>query len=337
MRGIILAAGLGTRLRPLTEHYPKPLVEVAGRPLIEWGLLSLAEAGISEVGINHHYHGSQLTEHFSRERLNYLNELASHVPKRLVWSHEKELLGTGGGVAQLWQLLRSSEEDLTPLVCLNGDALFDFDLTSLIATHHQSQALGTLALREVAPGDPFGRVGVDANNRVVRIAEVKGPRSHEEVRVGAFTGVQVITHEVARRLPVAFCDTFRTAHREILDLDLPIQAHFVPPTSVWLDIGNLERYWAAHTKIIDHQIAWFDDRFPGESTQCSRIARTADISSEVEIGEGVWIGEHTVIRGSGRIEQSILWSGSVIDMSRSEPPILQNSVITPKGIFSLSR
>ena len=117
----------------------------------------------------------------------------------------------------IWQSLNISDPSAV-MIAINGDALFDFDLQPLLDTHFHYKAQSTLALRPVAADDPFGRIGVDASGRVVRIAEVTGPLSHTEVRVGAFTGAQVLTQGVIDKVPDGFCDIFRSAHRSLLEM-----------------------------------------------------------------------------------------------------------------------
>lgn len=118
MKAMVLAAGRGTRLKTLTQTCPKPLVEVAGRPVIEHTLLHLAQAGIRDVVINVHHLGKRLME-----RLGDGTQLGINI----LWSPEVELLETGGGVCNALPLLGDD-----PFLVVNGDIMWDLDLTPLM-------------------------------------------------------------------------------------------------------------------------------------------------------------------------------------------------------------
>jgi mannose-1-phosphate guanylyltransferase len=242
--GAILSAGRGTRMRELSHALPKPLLPVAGRPLISWSLLALERAGVREVGVNTFHLGEQLKE-----------ALAEREPS-IVWSDELELQGTGGGARDLWRALCSQHrqplQQPTAMLILNGDAWFDFDLAPLLTAHQRSpRREATLALRATTYDDPFGRVGLDARGQVVRIAEIKGPRASDEVSVGAFLGAQVISPHIAEAIPNEPCDLFRSAYRERLAQGAEVGAYLVPQESLWVDVGTPERYVELHMTLLE--------------------------------------------------------------------------------------
>jgi len=133
MKAMVLAAGLGTRLRPLTDRTPKPLLPVAGRPILLWNLLLLKRHGITDIIINLHHLGEQIVQ--------VLGD-GSRFGMRVAYSHEPTLLGTGGGIKQAAPFLKDGS-----FLVLNGDTLSACDLTGLIAAHRAGSALFTLALR----------------------------------------------------------------------------------------------------------------------------------------------------------------------------------------------
>jgi len=334
IKGAILSAGLGTRLRPLTNHYPKPLVPVAGRPLLEWGLIALAEAGVNTVGVNTHHLGSQIVDYLTPGRLDQIAQEMDHETLSVCWSHEEILLGTGGGLRALYHTL-FDDETTGDLISLNGDALFDFSLKPLIEAHQaQGGVISTLALREVPPGDPFGRVGVDAQGRVVRIAEVEGPRSHEEVRVGAFTGAQVMNAEVIKHLSLELSDVFRTAHRELLAEDREIRAHFVPTNTLWVDVGNLERYLAAHHALIERPESPLWRYVPPHQRQGTNVTfHGAHVDEQVTLGDHVWIGARAQVKSSHAVtlSETVIWRGVEVTLNpESHPPLsISQQIFTP--------
>jgi len=157
MRGMIVAAGLGTRLRPLTHHRPKPAVPVRGIPLIAYALAFIARAGVTEVVINVHHLPEALIAAARR-----------WCPPGLLlhFSHEPELLHTGGAIRRVAAFLRESD----PSVVLGSDMILDFDLAAMIRRHREGDHAATLVLREDPRAPGFGTIGIDGGGRVRRIA-----------------------------------------------------------------------------------------------------------------------------------------------------------------------
>ncbi|HEY6085824.1 MAG TPA: nucleotidyltransferase family protein, partial [Nitrospira sp.] len=133
MKAMILAAGLGTRLRPLTNTMPKPLLPVAGTPLIVWNLLLLKRHGFRDVIVNLHHLGPMIEQAVGN---------GAKYGLRIWYSQEPVILGTGGGIKQ-------AEPNFSgePVLILNGDTLVEIDLEALCAFHEQHRAMATLVLR----------------------------------------------------------------------------------------------------------------------------------------------------------------------------------------------
>ncbi len=181
MRAMILAAGLGTRLRPLTELRPKPALPVGGRPVIAYLLALLAHHGVREVVVNRSYLGDVLT-----------SAVDACTPEgvRVEYSDEHEPLGTGGGIRRAAEFLAESD----PSIVLAGDMLFDADLTALAEAHRASGRRATVLLRDDPRADAFGTIGLDAAGRMRRIAsrfDLGG-----EHYAGVFTGVRFFSPSV---------------------------------------------------------------------------------------------------------------------------------------------
>lgn len=307
MRGIVLAAGLGTRLQPLTHHRPKPLVPIVGRPLIDFALSALAAIGVDEVGVNAFHLGPQLDDAL-RGR-----------PGRWVVVHEETLQGTGGGVRDLSRALGGG-----PLAVINGDALFDFDLAPLRAAHEASGALATLVLREVPADAPFGRVGVDAAGRLHRIAEVTGPDAAQaELRYGAFTGVQFVEPALVSAIPAGPGDILRTAYRRRLDERALLRGVFVPADAVWLDVGTVERYLDANRAVLRgilpgapgvriHPTAQIHPSATVSPAGCV-IERDVAIGAGAQIGPDVWLGAGAVVAPGGVVRDAVVWPRARVD------------------------
>lgn len=157
MRAMILAAGLGTRIRPLSDLRPKPILPVRGIPLVAYPLAWLAEVGVTEVILNLHHMAAATraaAEAWAPRGLS------------LHFSDEPELLGTGGGIRRAAAFLRESD----PALILAGDMICDFDLRGLIEAHRARGDAATLVLREDPRAERFGTIGVDADGCLRRIA-----------------------------------------------------------------------------------------------------------------------------------------------------------------------
>jgi mannose-1-phosphate guanylyltransferase len=140
MKAMILAAGLGTRLQPLTNDRPKALVEVAGRTLLEIALSRLREFGIREVIINVHHFAGMVVDYLKRN---------DNFGVRIEVSHEPELLDTGGGLKKAaWFFLENSAEHDEPFILHNVDVISTIDLGRMVEFHQANQALATLAVQE---------------------------------------------------------------------------------------------------------------------------------------------------------------------------------------------
>lgn len=154
MKALVLAAGLGTRLRPLTDRMPKPLLTVAGRPMIAYALLQLRAAGIDDVVVNIHYHAARM-------RAALGDGAAFGV--RLTFSEEETLLDTGGAIQRAAPLLGGDT-----FLVLNADSVHDVPLGAVVAWHRARAALGTMVLRPDPEAARYGLVEIDAAGRIRR-------------------------------------------------------------------------------------------------------------------------------------------------------------------------
>src|SRR5579862_9502902 len=140
MKAMILAAGLGTRLRPLTDHRPKALVEIAGRTLLEIALARLRVVGVREVIINVHHFADMLQEYLQA------NE---NFGMRIELSRDDVLLDTGGGLKKAaWFFLEDQQRQDEPFIVHNVDVISTIDLAHMVQFHNQNNALATLAVKD---------------------------------------------------------------------------------------------------------------------------------------------------------------------------------------------
>jgi NDP-sugar pyrophosphorylase family protein len=186
MRAMVLAAGLGTRLRPLTDDRPKALVEVAGRPLIAYNLELLRRFGVTDVVINLHYHGEALR--------NALGD-GSAFGLRIDYSPEDPLLDTGGGIKHAEAWLAGDD-----FLVMNGDTIIDLPLDRLIASHRRRRAAATLVLRNDPEQERYGVIEIDDEQRIRRFLGQPSAVA-EPVTPFMFAGVHVVSQEVFGFMP----------------------------------------------------------------------------------------------------------------------------------------
>lgn len=186
MRAMILAAGFGTRLRPLTNTIPKALVPVAGRPLIEYSLLFLRSQGITEVIINLHHLGDKI-----RSALGDGSLYGMHFH----YSPEDPILEAGGGIKKAQPFL-----DGETFLVINCDTILDLDLAAVLAAHQTTQAVATLVLRPDPEAARYGLLEIDAEGRIRRI---RGQPEEAPLPLSSymFTGAQILEPRVFDFMP----------------------------------------------------------------------------------------------------------------------------------------
>jgi NDP-sugar pyrophosphorylase family protein len=225
MKAMILAAGFGTRLRPLTNEIPKPLLPVAGRPLIVWNLLLLKQHGITEIIINLHHLGHLIEKELGN---------GSALGMRLTYSHEPVILGTGGGIKQAEAFF-----DRQPVLVMNADTLLELDLSELIRAHQARQPIATLVLRADPDAETWGPVEVDARQQVLRINK-KGVLGVQAAATYMFAGVHVLDPRVLADVPSGRETSIIDAYVRALARGETIGGF--PMTGYWSDIGTPDRY-----------------------------------------------------------------------------------------------
>jgi NDP-sugar pyrophosphorylase family protein len=226
---MVLAAGRGTRLAPLTDTTPKPLVPVAGRPLLEHILEFLRAGGIEEVVINLH--------HLGRRIESYLGD-GSRFGLHIRYSWEDPILDTGGGIKRAESMLAGE-----PFVVMNGDSLLELRLREVLAAHERSGALATLVLRPDPDAARYGLVELDGSDRVRRIvglpAGVQG-----SLRGFMFPGLHVLQPDIFRWMEadVAY-SVMRVTYPRALAAGQHV--HGLVTTARWINIDTPEALAAA--------------------------------------------------------------------------------------------
>jgi len=221
MKAFILAAGLGTRLRPYTEHTPKPLFPVDGRPLIDRLIRQLEDNGFTDIAINLH-HLAAAVEHYLKQQ-NY--------QARITLLYEPEILGTGGGIKNLGAFW-----DAAPLLVINGDIFTDIDLRAVWEDHLYRSCSATLVVHDRAE---FNTVTVTADNHVTAFTNCSERQNKD--RCLAFTGIQVIEREFLDYTPDGPFFSSIGVYQAMLAAGRKVRAYPVRD-HLWEDIGSPERY-----------------------------------------------------------------------------------------------
>lgn len=278
MIGMILAAGLGTRLRPLTDHLPKPALPVANRPLAAFALERLRAAGVREVRANGHH------------LADAMEATLRALEPAIRFFAEPVLLGTGGG---LRNALADVDEEV---VVMNGDVLFDIDLARVIALHRAHDAFATMVLRTDPNAIAMGAVYVDAE---MRVASIAGYPSIVTGAPYAFSGVHVLSPRVLRALPEEGCIVRKGYHRF---LDAGERVLGVVDDGRWADLGTHAAYLAANVALANGSWSW-----PGIAPDARGIVASA--LPNAHISESV-VGAGVTASPGLRIERSVVLPGS---------------------------
>ncbi|HEY0465697.1 MAG TPA: nucleotidyltransferase family protein [Polyangiaceae bacterium] len=267
---IILCAGFGTRLRPLTDELPKPLAPVGDRSILEHALSTLQAAGITELTINVHH----LAEQFRRALAGF--------PRNVQVIVESEIRGTAGGVAGARGSLSSG-----PVLVWNGDILVAPPIAQLLAGCEPHSFCFGVAPRPLGEGT----VGLDAQGRVVRL---RGERFGTEFSGGDYVGVLALGADVLASLPERGC-LFGDAVLPLLRASGTVRS--VAVTAPWTDAGDLR-------SLLDANLSWLSARGLG-----SFQAPGAEVAKAVELCQAL-VGKGARVQGQGRLERCVVCPGA---------------------------
>jgi len=300
--GMVLCAGLGTRLRPLTERIPKPAVPVCGLPLVRFSLALLAGAGVRRAVVNVH--------HLPAEMARAARDAAGALGIALAVSEEPVIAGTGGALREAGPLLAGADA----IFLVNGDVLFDVDLAAALRAHRASGALATMVLLPMPAGARYASVEVDASGAVRRIAGAFGPGGDGLVP-WHFSGVHVLSPEILERVPA---EPFATdVNRHVyppLMASGAVRGHVVQ--GYWNDLGTPARYLEANRDVLLGRVPLA--RFPGadprpgtrEIAPGVRAAPDASIDPRARLVAPVFVGAGCTVPAGATVEDAILWEGT---------------------------
>ena len=233
MKAVILAAGEGTRLHPLTLETPKVLLPVQGIPLIQYTLSWLKSHGIKEVAINLYHFGNKIKDFLGN---------GCRFGMRIHYSPEKTLLGTAGGVKRIGHLFSRT------FVVVYGDILTNFDLSAMIRFHRDKKAVATIVVTQVSNPREVGVVQMEDDGRIVTFVEKPSPGT--EVGNMASGGIYVLEREVLDHIPShGFCDFAYDIFPKLLKLNHSVYGYSLKPEDYLLDIGTIDKYHKANEDV----------------------------------------------------------------------------------------
>jgi NDP-sugar pyrophosphorylase family protein len=240
MKGMILAAGEGKRLRPLTHYLPKPMLPLAGRPLLEHIITYLRGLGIRELAINLHHMPASVMDYFGD---------GGRWGVRLRYSVEQQLLGSAGGVKRLQNFFDST------FLVYYGDVYTRADLSPMLELHRRSGALATMGLYRVP--DPWNRGVVQLNRARTIVRFVEKPAPDQVFSDLANAGIYILEPEVLDRVPMGrVWDFGQDVFPALLAEGVPVAGHIID--DLVIDIGLPEKYRQANlfasNRIAEHQL-----------------------------------------------------------------------------------
>lgn len=336
MKVMILAAGMGTRLHPLTEICPKPLVPLMLQPMLGHLLTQLRQYHVREVVINLHHHADQLRQWIGDGRQWGFEQI--HL------SYEPEILGTAGAIKQAEAVLRDA-----PFCVINADVLSDVDLAAVWQWHGQRQAAVTMVLRPDPEAHRYGPVVVDGDSRVCHINGRPETKAHLSGEVLMFTGIQVLSPEIFADIPSGQCiSTAAETYPMLIGKEAGVYGY--RHDGYWMDIGVPTRYRQAHWDMLDGVFTSGSRVYPEgthmishvEDTPASWVHATIKppvvIGPDVELAANACIGPYAVIGPGCRLEagtrvcESVLWDGVRVEAgTQVERCILGTGVVVPEN------
>jgi len=310
MKAMILAAGVGSRLDPLTRNVPKPMVPIVNRPVMEHIVELLKRHGFTDIMVNLYYLGDQIESYFGD---------GSKWGVRIHYSKEDRLWGDAGSVKRCEHFFDDT------FIVIGGDDITDLDLTRLLRYHKEKRAIATIALSLVDDPSEYGIALLNERGRITRFLEK--PRGEVIFSNAANTGVYVFEPEIFDLIPRGVTYGFGA---NLLPLLLEQRRPFYGflTSSYWKDVGNLRTYQQTHVDAMQGRVSlripyaemrkyvWIGKEVKIDPT--AEIGYPVVIGNHCEIGPGAKVLEYTVlgdncvVEDNATVQESILWEGAVV-------------------------
>lgn len=290
LTAVILAAGFGTRLRPLSFQVPKPLFPILNRPLLSLILSQLQDAGFRRVAVNVHHLADEIKLFLKTQNQWDLEILVSF---------EAEILGTGGGLRRLVDFVGKS-----PFLVINGDILTDLNFADIFQ-QHRPDALSTMVLHDCPR---FNNVWLAENGHVAAFGSP--PAEHLPSSPLAFTGVQVVSPRIFELIPperfVSIIDTYRQAISAGKSVAAAVIENFY-----WQDIGTPKDYLAIHHQLLHHELPSLTAFFPPITDPF--LGQEVSLGTGSNLAGGVCLGKGVKVGAAACLKDTVVWDDAVID------------------------
>ncbi len=309
MRAMVMAAGLGTRLRPLTYDVPKPMVPVVNRPIMEHILELLSKHGFEEAIANLHWFPDLIRERF---------EDGSDAGVGLTYSYEEELLGTAGGVRNVADFFGAD-----PFLVLAADALTDIDLAALAAAHEGNDGIATLAVKRVPDVSEFGVVIAGGDGRIQGFQEKPDPA--EALSNLASCMIYMLDAAIFDYFPDRpVVDFALDVFPALLEHDVPFHVHEID--AYWNDVGSLPEYLQGNLDALEGtvKVEGAGELLKESGGEEALERGDPGVSGHVLVGEGceiddgarldgpLVIGEGCSIGAGARVKHSVVLPGAQV-------------------------
>ena len=271
---MILAAGLGTRLRPLTDTKPKALVPVANKPIIARVIEYLKGYGIRQIVVNTHHHYRQVVDYLDHGR-----PFGMDIDVRV----EPEILGTGGGIrntVDFW--------DDESFIVLNSDILTTVDLNAAWEVHRGSNSLATLILHDYPQ---FNQIRMDSNQNITAISRQK------TTGAWAFTGIHIIEPGLLSHIPQTGFSDIIECYQRFIRAGESIRG-YISRGHAWFDIGTMEQYIMANQALLDQKLY--------------AVGQSCTLDPSAKLEEWAVLGDRVRIEKRALIKRSILWDDVIV-------------------------
>lgn len=312
---LLLAAGYGTRLRPLTTHLPKALVPVANRPLLDYHFEALAQAGVRQLILN----ASDLAHHLAA----YVRTAVGYGMQVVLSVEQPEPLGTGGGLRRVRALL----ERESAFLVINADTFHSLDLRRVLRHHVRSGADATLVLKASRGGADADPISVDARGAVTAVSGMPGAGASQRWK---FMGIHVLTPAILPLLPQR--GSIFAGYRGLL-ADSARVASFDASDAPWIDIGTPANYLAANLIAIQNAgtTSWAaaEVHSSAQLRPPLLLGSGAKVEAGCKLGPSAVVGHHAVISEECEVAHSVVWPSVQL------PPaaVLDRCIAHPTGIL----
>ena len=298
MKAMILAAGFGTRLRPLTQTVPKPMVPVLNRPLLERTIELLRSANVRDIAVNLHHLPEQVIDHFGD---------GSKFDVNLHFSREEKIMGTAGGIKAVQGFLGNGT-----FLVINSDIIVDIDLNRVLDFHRERGSCLTLVVRGDDSPKKYDPIEIQEDGRIVHFVGASSMNIPDNTRRVMFTGIQIMEPEIFSRIPEGkFYGTTEDVFPEMIQEGLPVFGYL--HKDYWIDMGNRDQYLQVHKDALDGKISLKTDTIkkPDGSSIVPPvvIGKDCHIEPNARIGPFAVLGNGCRVKNNSVVENSVLWDG----------------------------